>query len=63
MDDSPNLDPFCVEFDINKPRVDEIYYSINFNIGDSNHTRQYDFQLKRKLQTKDWSVKVNTSIL
>ena len=29
LDGSPNADPFCVYFGINKPRVAERYYSIN----------------------------------
>ena len=61
--DSPNADPFSVEFDINQPRVSERYYSINTKIYESNRTRQDDFQLDRKLHSKDWSIRVNTSIL
>ena len=60
MYDSPNLDLFCVEFDINQPRVSERYYSIDSNIDESNRTRQYDFQLESKFKTKDRSIKVNT---
>ena len=45
VDDSPNAYPFFVYFEINKPRVDEIYYSRNLNIDESNRTRQDDFQL------------------
>ena len=63
LDDSPNADPVFVEFEINQPRLAEIYYSINLNIDESNCMRQDDFQLERKLHTKDWSIKVNTSIL
>ena len=53
MDDSPNSDPVRVEFDIDQPRVDERYYSSNSKIDESNRTSKYDFQLERKLQTKD----------
>ena len=60
---SPNAYPFCVEFDINRTRVAERYYSRNLNIDESNCTRQDDLQLERKLQTKDCSIKVNTLIL
>ena len=63
MDYCPNTDPFCVEFDINQPKVDEIYYSSYSNINESNRRSQDDFQLERKLQAKDWSIRVNTSIL
>ena len=45
MDDSPNANPVCVEFDINQPRVAEIYYSRNLKIDDSNRTSQDDLQL------------------
>ena len=62
MDDSPNAHEFCVEFEINQPRVAEIYYFKNPKIDEINHTRQDDFQLERKLQTKDWSINVDTSI-
>ena len=62
MDDSTITDPVRVEFEINQPRVAEIYYSRNSRIDGSNSMRQVDLQLERKLQTKDWSIKVNTSI-
>ena len=63
MYDSPNADPVCVEYDINQPRLAEIDYPRNSNIDERNRTRQDDFQLERKLQTKNWSIRVNTSIL
>ena len=63
VDYIPNADTVCVEFEINQPRVAESYYSINSNIDESNRTRQDDFQFERKLQTKYWSIRVNTSIL
>ena len=63
VDNSPNADPVRVEFEINQPMVAEISYSINSNIDESNHMRQDNFQLERKLQTKNWSIRVNTSIL
>ena len=63
MGDSTNAFLVRVEFDINKPRVAEIYYSSNSKIDENNRTRQDDLQLKRKLQNKDWDIRVNTSIL
>ena len=63
MDDSTNADPVRVEFDINKPRVDERYYSKNPKTDESNRTRQDNFQLERKPQNNYWSIKVNTSTL
>ena len=63
VDDSPNENQFCVEFDINQTRVDERYNSKKLKIRESSRTRQDDFQLERKLQTKYWSIKVNSSIL
>ena len=59
VDDSPNADPVRVEFQINQPRVAERYYSNNWKIDESNLTRQDDFQLERKIQNKDWSIRVN----
>ena len=35
---------------------------MNFNIDESKHIRQDDFQLKRNLKTNYWSIKFNTSI-
>ena len=63
VDDIPNADPVHVEFEINQPKLAERYYSRNLKIDESNSTRQDYFQLERKLQTKDWSIRVNTSIL
>ena len=62
-DDSPNVDPVRVEFDITQPRVAERYHSINSKIYESNLMRQDDFQLERNIQTKDWIIRVNNSIL
>ena len=53
LDDITNADQVHGEFKINQTRVAEIYYSRNLKIDDRNYTRQYDFQLKRKLHTKD----------
>ena len=53
VDYCPNTYPFCVDFDINQPKVDEIYYSSYSNINESNRRSQDDFQLERKLQSKD----------
>ena len=63
VDDITNGDPVCVEFDTNHPRVAERYYSRNSKIDEIICTRQDDLQLERNLQTEDWSIKVNTSIL
>ena len=63
LDYSPNADPVRVEFEINQLRVSEIYYYRNPKIDERNCTRQDYLQLEGKLQTKDWSIRVNTSIL
>ena len=63
MGDIPNADPVRVDFETNKPRISERYYSRNSKIDGINHTRQDDFQFERKLQIKDWSIIFNTSIL
>ena len=53
MGDSTNAYLVRVEFEINKPRVAEEYYSSNSKIDENKRTRQDDLQLKRKLQNKD----------
>ena len=63
VDDNPSADTVCVDFEINQPRVAEISYSIDSKVDESNHTRQDDLQLDRKLQTNDLSIRVNNSIL
>ena len=63
LDDITNVDLVRVKFEINQPGVAEKYYSINSDIDKRNGTIQDDFQFKSKLQTKDWSIRVNTSIL
>ena len=45
VDDSPNADQARVDFDINRPRVAERYYSRNSKIEESDRKRQGDFQL------------------
>ena len=45
VNDIPNADPARVEFDINQPRVAEIYYSRNSKIYEINRKRRDDFQL------------------
>ena len=60
LDNSPNGDPVRVGFEINQPMVAERYYSNNSNIDESNRTSQDDFQLERNIQTKYWSIRVNT---
>ena len=62
-DDSPNEYPVSVKFESNQPRVNVIYYLSNSNIDERNCNKKYDLQLERKLQTKYWSIIVNTSIL
>ena len=63
FDDSPITYLVCVEFVINQPRVAERYYYQNSKIDESNRTRQDDFKLDKNLQTKDLSIRDNTSIL
>ena len=63
LDGIPNTYPVCVQFDINEPRADERYYSVNSKIDESNRKRRDDFRLERKLHTNYWSIKVNTSII
>ena len=60
VDYSLNADPVRIEFEINQPRVAVRYYSRNFKIDESKRTRKDDLQLERNIQTKDFSIIVNT---
>ena len=48
-----NAPPEHVEFDIPQPKVAEHYHSANSKIDKLNRVQQDDFQLERKLGTKD----------
>jgi hypothetical protein len=55
--------PESVAIALNVPRAAQVYYSANGAIDQHNRTRQDTLQLERKIQTKVWHKRVNTTIL
>ena len=62
-DKAKDADPEHVTFEIKQPKAAEVYYSACGKIDHSNRIRQNEFQMERKLETKQWDIRVNTSIL
>lgn len=58
-----NEDPERVSITMNQPRVAQIYYSACGTIDQHNRGRQSTLNLEKKMQTKCWHKRVNTSIL
>ena len=54
--------PVRVEFTINQPKAAEIYYSTCGKIDHHNRRRHDTLMLERKVETKDWSKRVNQTI-
>ena len=63
VDQEPDAEPERAELSIPQPKAAEIYYSVCGKIDQSNRTRQDDFKLERKLQTKSWHIRVNQTVL
>ena len=59
----PNAEPEHITFQIKQPKAAEKYYNAAGKIDYSNKIRQHEFQMERKLQTKCWHIRVNTSII
>jgi hypothetical protein len=55
--------PENVELSIPQPRAAEIYYSCCAKIDQHNRHRQDTLMLEHKIRTKDWSLRVNLSLL
>ena len=55
--------PAQVEFTINQPKAAEMYYNTCGNIDHQNRRRHDNLRLERKVETNDWSKRVNPSIL
>ena len=55
--------PESVAIALNVPRAAQVYYSANGAIDQHNWIRQDTVQLERKIQTKVWHKRVNTTIL
>lgn len=45
------------------PKVAETYYSVASQIDRHNRCRQHDLQLEKKFGVREWSMRVNTSLL
>jgi len=58
-----NADPERVELVVAQPEACEIYYATCGLIDQHNRHRQDTLQLERKIETKDWAVRVGTSLL
>ena len=51
--------PVQVEFTINKPKADEMYYNTCGKIDHHNRRRHDTLRLEIKVETNDWSKRVN----
>jgi hypothetical protein len=57
-----NAPPERVTMTIKQPQIAEIYYATCGAIDRHNRYRQDDLRIEKKVETKDWSVRVNLSI-
>jgi Transposase IS4 len=62
-DKTPDAEPVRKAVAVPQPRAAEMYYSCCAKIDQHNRDRQDTLMLERKLKTKDWSVRVNMTIL
>ena len=62
VDATPNAPPEQVMFTIAQPKIAEIYYTTCGAIDKHNRLRQDDLRMEKKIETKDWSMRVNLSI-
>ena len=58
----PNAPPEKVIMTIKQPQIAEVYYSTCGMIDRHNRYRQDDLRIEKKVETKDWSMRVNLSI-
>ena len=63
MNKEENLEPDNVELTIPQPKAAYIYYDVCGKIDQHNRHRQETLKLELKLQTHDWSKRVNLSII
>ncbi len=59
---APNAASERVIMTIKQPQIAEVYYDTCGAIDRHNRYRQDDLQMEKKVETKDWSVRVNLSI-
>ena len=62
VDTTPNAPPQQVTFSIQQPKIAEMYYTTCAAIDKHNRLRQDDLRIEKKVETKDWSMRVNLSI-
>jgi Transposase IS4 len=62
VDPTPNAPPERVQLTIEQPKIAEIYYSTCASIDRHNRCRQDNLGIEKKIETKDWSMRVNLSI-
>jgi hypothetical protein len=58
----PNAPPEKITMTIKQPQIAELYYTTCGAIDRHNRYRQDDLRIEKKVETKDWSVRVNLSI-
>jgi hypothetical protein len=64
VDTTANAPPEQVTFAIQQPNmIAEIYYTTCAAIDKPNRLRQDDLRIEKKVETNDWSMRVNLSIL
>ena len=63
MNEEENSEPYNVDLTIPQPKAAQIYYDVYRDIDQNNRHRQATLKLELKLQTHDWSKRVNLSIL
>lgn len=63
VDTTINASPQRVQLTVPQPKACELYYSTCAAVDQHNRDRQATLQIEKKLLTKDWSQRVNLSIL
>jgi hypothetical protein len=59
LDPSPDAPPQRVQMTIQQPKIAEVYYSTCAAIDRHNRSRQDALGIEKKIETKDWSMRVN----
>jgi hypothetical protein len=62
VNQEPNAAPQQVMFTITQPKIAEMYYATCGAIDRHNRLCQDDLRIEKKIETKDWSRRVNLSI-
>ena len=62
-DEEPNAEPEHLILVFDQPKACELYYACCAIVDRHNRCRQADLQLEKKLVTKDWSKRLNISLL